>query len=80
MRERKRILEGYVVSDKMDKTRVVVVERMFEHPIYKKRVKTRKRFKVHDEKNTAKKGDRVRFIESAPVSKEKHWRLLEVLK
>ncbi len=80
MRERKRILEGFVVSDKMDKTRVVVVERMFEHPIYKKRVKTRKRFKIHDEKNLAKKGDKVRFVESKPFSKDKNWRLLEVLK
>ena len=80
MRERRRVLEGYVVSDKMDKTCVVVVERMFEHPIYKKRVKTRKRFKVHDEKNVTKKGDRVRFIESRPISKNKYWRLLEVLK
>ena len=80
MRERKRILEGVVVSDKMQKTRVVLVERMFPHPIYKKRVKVRKRYKVHDEKEIAKVGDRVRFIETRPISKEKCWRLLEVLK
>ena len=80
MRERKRILEGVVVSDKMKKTRVVLVERMFSHPIYKKRVKVRKKYKIHDEKEVAKKGGRVRFIETRPISKEKCWRLLEVLK
>ncbi len=80
MRSRKRILEGVVVSDKMQKTIVVMVERMVEHPLYKKRVKVRKKYKVHDEKETAKVGDRVRFIETRPLSKEKRWRLLEVLK
>ncbi len=80
MRSRKRIMEGVVVSDKMQKTIVVMVERMVEHPLYKKRVKVRKKYKVHDEKEVAKVGDRVRFIETRPLSKEKRWRLLEVLK
>ncbi len=80
MRSRKRIMEGIVVSDKMQKTIVVMVERMVEHPLYKKRVKVRKKYKVHDEKELAKVGDRVRFIETRPLSKEKRWRLLEVLK
>ncbi len=80
MRSRKRIMEGIVVSDKMQKTIVVMVERMVEHPLYKKRVKVRKKYKVHDEKEVAKVGDRVRFIETRPLSKEKRWRLLEVLK
>ncbi len=80
MRERKRVLEGRVVSDKMQKTIVVMVERMVKHPLYKKPVKVRKKYKVHDEKEVAKMGDRVRFIETRPLSKEKRWRLLEVLK
>ncbi len=80
MRQRKRVMEGVVVSDKMQKTIVVMVERKFPHPLYKKMVKVRKRYKVHDEKEIARVGDRVRFIESRPLSKEKRWRLLEVLK
>ena len=80
MRNKKRIMEGVVVSNKMQKTIVVMVERMVEHSLYKKRVKVRKKYKVHDEKELAKVGDRVRFIETRPLSKEKRWRLLEVLR
>ena len=71
----KRILKGVVVSDKMEKTRVVSVERLKKHPLYKKYYKINKRFKVHDEKNQYKIGDKV-FIETMrPLSKEKRWRI-----
>ncbi len=73
-------LTGTVVSDAMDKTLVVSVDRMIKHPIYKKRIKRVKKFKVHDEKNEAKKGQRVRIMETRPLSKEKRWRLIEVIK
>jgi small subunit ribosomal protein S17 len=72
--------EGIVVSDKMDKTIVVKVERIKKHPKYKKRYKVHKKFKVHDEKNEAKIGDRVIFEECRPISKEKRWKLVKILK
>lgn len=72
----KRILEGVVVSDKMDKTRVVEVERWKVHKKYKKRYKVRKRFKVHDEKNEHKVGNKVIIEETRPLSKEKKWRVI----
>ena len=74
----KLIKEGIVVTDKMDKTIVVEVETLVEHPKFHKYIKRRKKFKVHDEKNQAKKGDRVKFIECRPISKDKHFRLLEI--
>jgi len=77
---RKKILEGIVVSDKMQKTIVVKVERKFPHPLYKKPVKKIKKFKVHDPNQIAKVGDRVRIIESRPYSKEKRFLLLEVVR
>ena len=77
---KKRILEGVVVSDKMSKTIVVEVERIAWHPIYKKGIKKLRRFKADDVKGEAKTGDRVRIIESRPISKDKKFRLLEVLK
>jgi len=70
---------GIVVSDKMNKTRVVKVERLMRHHTYKKIIKKSTKFKVHDEKNTSKTGDKVRIIETRPLSKDKRWRLLEVL-
>ncbi|MFH1655571.1 MAG: 30S ribosomal protein S17 [Candidatus Omnitrophota bacterium] len=70
---------GVVVSDKMDKTRVVKVQRTMSHPVYKKIIKKSNRFKVHDEKNTSKTGDRVRIMETRPLSKDKRWRLIEVI-
>ncbi len=79
-RKRKKILEGEVVSDKMEKTIVVKVKRKRIHPLYKKQLIKFKKFKVHDPLKKAKKGDRVRIIESRPYSKEKHFLLLEVLK
>lgn len=70
---------GIVKSDKMEKTVVVAIETLALHPMYKKYVKRTKKVKAHDEKNSAKTGDRVRVIESRPLSREKHWKLAEIL-
>ena len=70
---------GIVKSDKMDKTIVVAIETLTMHSLYKKYVKRVKKVKAHDEKNDAKIGDRVRVIESRPLSKEKHWKLVEII-
>jgi small subunit ribosomal protein S17 len=72
----KRILEGEVVSDKMDKTITVLVERRFMHPLYKKFVKKSKRYAAHDESNAVKVGERVRIQECAPISKRKTWTVI----
>lgn len=77
---KERSFEGLVVSDKMDKTVVVLVESFKMHPIYKKRFKVSKRYKVHNENNEAKVGNIVRFIECRPLSKDKRWRLVEILR
>ena len=71
---------GVVRSDKMDKTITVEITRRFPHPVYKKVIKRKVVFKAHDEKNVAKQGDRVRIVETRPISKTKCWRLVEVLK
>ena len=73
----KKILEGTVVSDKGDKSITVMVERKFQHPILHKVVKTKKKYHVHDEKNTYKTGDKVSIIESRPISKTKKFKVLE---
>lgn len=70
---------GVVTSDKMEKTVVVTVETLVEHPLYRKRVKQTKRFKAHDEQNQCKVGDKVRIMETRPLSKDKCWRVVEVL-
>ena len=70
---------GLVVSDKMNKTRVVVVERAFRHPQYERVVKRSSRFKAHDERNEAHVGDRVLIVETRPLSKDKRWRIKEIL-
>lgn len=70
---------GVVVSDKMDKTRIVLVTRYVEHPVYKKYVKHQKRFKVHDAKNEFHVGDRVRIEGCAPISRHKRWIAVEKL-
>lgn len=70
---------GVVVSDVQDKTIVVLVQRRTPHPLYKKVVTFHKKFTAHDENNTARKGDTVRIAETRPLSKNKRWRLLEVL-
>ncbi|MCI8309794.1 MAG: 30S ribosomal protein S17 [Clostridia bacterium] len=70
---------GTVVSDKMDKTIVVAVETRVKHPIYKKTVKRTYKLKAHDEENTCKVGDIVRVMETRPLSKDKRWRLVEIV-
>jgi small subunit ribosomal protein S17 len=70
---------GTVVSDKMDKTVVVSIERRVQHPVYGKMVRRTKRLKAHDEKNDAKAGDTVRIMETRPLSKDKRWRLVEIV-
>ncbi len=69
----KRVLQGTVVSDKADKTVTVRVERRFTHPIYKKTVRTSKKYAAHDEQNKFKSGDAVKIVESRPMSKTKRW-------
>lgn len=76
----KKVLVGKVISDKMDKTRTVLVERTVMHPIYKKFYKIHKKYTVHDEQSSSKMGDTVRIIESKPISKKKRWTLVEILK
>jgi small subunit ribosomal protein S17 len=73
----KRILQGVVVSDKNDKTIVVLVERRFTHPVMKKTVRRSKKYHAHDEANLAKPGDVVRIEECRPMSKQKSWMLVE---
>lgn len=78
-RNERKVREGVVVSDKMDKTVVVVEETMKLHKLYKKRVKFSKRFKAHDELNECKIGDKVRIMETRPLSKDKTWRVVEII-
>ena len=75
----KKTFSGQVVSDKMDKTIVVAVTRRKKHPLYKKYLTQTRKLKAHDEQNNAHIGDTVRVVETRPISKEKHWRLLEVV-
>jgi len=75
----RRQLVGRVVSDKMQKTVVVIVETTTRHPLYGKTVRTRKRYKAHDETNASKIGDTVRIVEARPISKEKTWIVEEIL-
>lgn len=70
---------GSVISDKMEKTIVVAVENLVEHPLYKKRVRKTRHFQAHDENNEAHIGDIVRIGETRPISKTKTWRLLEIV-
>ncbi len=71
---------GVVVSDKMDKTIVVLIVRKWKHPLYGKTMKSSKKYKAHDEQNAAKAGDEVKITETRPISKDKRWRLVEVIK
>lgn len=73
----KRILQGTVVSDKNEKTIVVSVERRFMHPLYKKVIRRSKKYHAHDESNAHKVGDTVRIEETAPISRNKRWRVME---
>jgi len=75
----KKTREGVVVSDKMTKTRVVLIERVYRHPRYERVVRRSKKLKAHDEGNSTKVGDRVLIEETRPLSKEKRWRIRQVL-
>jgi len=70
---------GVVVSDKMDKTVVVAVETLVQHPLYKKTIKRTTKFKAHDENNECRVGDKVLIMETRPLSKEKRWRVVQIL-
>lgn len=76
---RRKIRQGLVVSNKMDKTIVVRVERTLTHPLYKKVIRRSKKYHAHDEENTVKVGDTVRIMECRPLSRTKRWRLLDVV-
>ncbi len=78
-RNLRKTMTGTVVSDKMDKTIVVAVEDNVTHPIYKKTVKKTYKLKAHDENNECKVGDRVQVMETRPLSKDKRWRLVEIV-
>ena len=78
-RGRRKVREGYVVGDKMDKTVVVAVEDRVKHRLYGKVLRQTSRLKAHDEENSAAVGDRVRVMETRPLSATKRWRLVEIL-
>ncbi len=78
-RGRRKVREGVVVSDKMDKTIVVRVERLVKHPLYNRIVRRFNKYKVHDETNDCSVGDFVRIMETRPLSKTKRWRLTDVI-
>jgi small subunit ribosomal protein S17 len=75
----KKLYTGKVVSDKMDKTVVVAITRLFQHPRYKKTVKRVTRFKAHDENNECRIGDKVSIVASRPLSKDKRWAVVKIL-
>lgn len=79
MRGRTKIRVGEVISNKMDKTVVVAIKREFAHPLYGKRVRTRKKLKAHDEANSCNIGDTVQLVERRPLSKEKRWKVARIL-
>jgi len=76
----KKICTGQVISDKMNKTVVVAVTRLTQHPVYKKTIKDISKFKAHDEKDECKTGDTVSIIESRPISKDIRWKVLEIVR
>lgn len=78
-RGRRKTRVGRVVSDKMDKTIVVAVERNTHHPLYGKTIRKTTKYKVHDADNQCKNGDKVKIMETRPLSKEKNWRLVEIV-
>ena len=75
----KKVFQGKVVSDKMEKTITVLITRRTLHPIYQKYVTKSKKVKAHDENGEAKEGDTVKIIECKPISKDKHWNLIEIV-
>lgn len=78
-RNKRREMVGIVVSDKMDKTVSVAVERKTQHPLYKRVLKKTNTFKAHDEENQCNEGDKVRIMETRPLSKTKRWRVVEII-
>ena len=78
-KSRKMELEGVVSSDRMEKTVVVTIERLEKHPVFKKYIRRRRKFMAHDEKNECKAGDRVRIRECRPLSKDKCWRVVQIV-
>ncbi|WP_459130083.1 30S ribosomal protein S17 [Guggenheimella bovis] len=78
-RNQRRSIVGFVVSDKMDKTITVKVEKYVSHPLYSRKVKVSKKYHAHDEQNEAVIGDKVRLMETKPLSKNKRWRLVEIV-
>ena len=78
-RNQRKVYQGRVVSDKMDKTIVVAIEDHVKHPLYKKIVKKTYKLKAHDENNECNIGDKVKVMETRPLSKDKRWRLVEVM-
>jgi small subunit ribosomal protein S17 len=80
MAERRKVLLGEVVSDRMDKTITVQVERRIRHAVYERVIRRSKKYHAHDEQNQCHIGDQVRIIETRPLSKTKRWRLLEVVR
>ena len=79
-RGKRKVIQGIVISNSMDKTIVVKVSRRLRHPVYGKFIKKSKNFKAHDEQNACNVGDEVRIMESRPISKDKRWRLFETVK
>ncbi len=75
----RKTMVGEVVSNRMDKTVVVLVERLVKHPLYQKYIRKKARYKAHDEKNECHPGDRVLLMETRPLSREKRWRVKEIL-
>ena len=79
IRGARKVREGFVVSDKMQKTVVVELERRVAHPVYGKMMTRTRKLKAHDEENSAKAGDTVRIMETRPLSKDKRWRVVEIV-
>lgn len=80
MAGKRKVRIGTVISDKMDKTVVVQVETLTRHPLYKKVIRRRTKFKAHDEENKCRIGDVVKIMETRPLSKDKRWRVVEILR
>lgn len=78
-RNRRKTRVGRVVSDKADKTATVEIERLVQHPQYKRYIRRRKKYAIHDENNECRVGDTVRFMDCRPLSKSKRWRLVEIM-
>ncbi|TFZ41825.1 30S ribosomal protein S17 [Soehngenia longivitae] len=78
-RGNRKVRIGTVVSDKMDKTVVVAIESIITHPVYKKQMRRTTKFKAHDENNECKVGDKVQIMETRPLSKDKRWRVVEII-